>query len=65
LRRHRMRPRRIRVGDSYTIDEDVELEQVKPNPEPDVNVQGEPWGWLKDGPRPRGWRKDGHYGSSH
>ena len=53
-----IRERRIiEPGDSYTIDEDndVELREVIPNPEPDVNVQGEPWEWTKDGPRPRGW----------
>jgi len=54
--------RRIRDGDEYTIDEDVELEEVPPRPEPPVEVQGEPWGWTKPGPRPKGWREDGRYG---
>jgi hypothetical protein len=55
-------PRRtIRHGDQYTVDEDVELEEVERNPEPEVDLQGEPWGWTKPGPKPRGWRKDGRY----
>jgi hypothetical protein len=58
--RHRRHPRRlIRPGDTYIIVElergEVELEQVPPRPEPPVEVQGEPWGWTKDGPRPKGW----------
>lgn len=57
--------RLIKPGGTYTADEDdeVELEQVVPFPEPPVEVQGEPWGWTKPGPRPRGWRKDGRYGT--
>lgn len=47
--------RAIRDGDEYTIDDDVELEIPERRPEPDVEVQGEPWGWTKPGPRPRGW----------
>ena len=54
--------RRIRAGDEYTADEDVELEQPVPFDAPPVEVQGEPWGWRKSGPKPRGWRKDGRYG---
>ena len=54
--------RRVKEGQSYTADEDVELAERKPRPEPDVEVQGEPWGWTKDGPKPAGWRKDGRYG---
>jgi hypothetical protein len=59
----RRKRRLVRAGETYTIDEDCDLEQVEPYPEPPVEVQGEPWGWLKDGPRPRGWRRDGKYGS--
>lgn len=51
--------RRLRDGDEYTINEEdqdlIEREEVEPFPEPPVEVQGEPWGWTKDGPRPRGW----------
>lgn len=51
--------RRLRDGDEYTInDEDqdlIEREEVERFPEPPVGVQGEPWGWTKPGPRPRGW----------
>lgn len=56
-------PRRIREGDEYTDDEDVELElpRMDENP-PAEEVRGEPWGWTKPGPRPRGWREDGRYG---
>jgi hypothetical protein len=50
-----MKRRIVRAGETYTADDDVELEQVEPYPEPDVNVQGEPWLWTKLGPRPRGW----------
>ena len=61
------RRRLIRDGDAYTLAEDdrgeIELEQVTPFPEPPVDVQGEPWGWTKPGPRPKGWREDGRYGS--
>lgn len=56
--------RLIRDGDAYTDDEDergeVELEQVPRRPEPPVEVQGEPWGWTKPGPRPRGWPGPDH-----
>jgi len=50
-----MEYRRIRDGDEYTIDEEVTLEEVERASEPDVEIQGEPWGWTKPGPRPRGW----------
>jgi hypothetical protein len=53
--------RRIRQDEEYTIDENVELEEVKPFDEPPVNIQGEPWGWTKAGRKPRGWRRDGKY----
>ena len=63
--RHRKR-RLVRDGDEYTEDEldrgEVELELPERRPEPPVEVQGEPWGWTKPGPRPRGWREDGDYG---
>ena len=51
----------IRDGDIYQSDEDVRLDEVPPNSEPPVEVQGEPWGWTKPGLRPRGWREDGVY----
>ena len=67
--RHRRWPRRrrlVRDGGTYTAGElergDVELEIPDPRPEPPVDVQGEPWGWAKPGPRPKGWRADGDYG---
>ncbi len=53
------RRRLLRDGDEYTIEQEdrgeVEREEVERFPEPGVEVQGEPWGWTKDGPRPRGW----------
>ena len=58
-----MPPRRlVRPGESYTIDEEVDLEEVSPmtNPPPE-ETRGEPWGWTKPGPRPLGWREDGNY----
>lgn len=64
-RRARRRGRRlIRDGDSYTIDEEdrgeIELEVRDRREEPLVDVQGEPWGWTKDGPRPKGWPGPDH-----
>lgn len=48
--------RRIRDGDEYTADEDVELETPEPEYDPPPEeLRGEPWGWTKPGPRPRGW----------
>lgn len=51
--------REVRDGDEYTVDEEdrdeIELELVSRRPEPPVEVQGEPWGWTKPGPRPIGW----------
>jgi len=65
-RLHHDGPRRIRDGDTYTADEldrgEVELEEVTARPEPPVEIQGEPWGWAKPGPKPKGWREDGDYG---
>ena len=45
----------IKAGMSYTIDDDIELEEIKPRVAPDIDIQGEPWGWTKAGPRPKGW----------
>jgi hypothetical protein len=59
---HRRR-RQVREGEEYDgTAEEVELETPPPRPEPPVDVQGEPWGWTKPGPRPKGWRQDGRYG---
>ena len=54
--------RRVLEGEDYTVDEDVVLDERKRRAEPPVEVQGEPWGWTKPGPRPKGYRKDGRYG---
>lgn len=64
--RHRGR-RRVRDGDVYTREEEerdeVELEGPDPiRDPPDEETRGEPWGWTKPGPKPRGWREDGRYG---
>ena len=57
-------PHKIRDGDEYTIDDDIELEEVIPERNaPPEELRGEPWGWTKPGPKPRGWRRDGHYDS--
>ena len=54
-----MSRRLIVIGSEYTIDDEnaglIELAEVTPNPESPIEVQGEPWGWTKPGPRPRGW----------
>lgn len=59
-------PHLIRDGEAYTITEEdhngIELDQVKPVEAPPVEIQGEPWGWSKPGPKPRGWREDNDYG---
>jgi hypothetical protein len=56
------RRRRIRDGEEYTIDDNVELEERNPDPDPPPEeIRGEPWGWTKSGPRPRGFREDGDY----
>lgn len=52
--------RRIRDGDTYTIteenDDEIELEIPDPNPDPPPpELQGEPMGWTKPGPKPRGY----------
>jgi len=62
-RRHDEAARRIFDGDEYTVLEDVVLDEPEPADEPPVIVQGEPWGWRKGAPYPRGWREDGKYGS--
>ena len=54
-------PRTVRRGEAYTIDDDIELEEVAPEEEPPEEIQGEPWGWTKPGPKPRGWREDGDF----
>jgi len=64
--RDAIRKRRlVRAGETFTTDEladdEVELEEVEPYPEPPVEEQGEPWGWTKPGSRPRGWRLDKLY----
>jgi hypothetical protein len=64
--RHRQHRRQIRDGDTYTIDEDlageIEREERTPDPNPPPEgVRGEPWGWTKGPPYPRGWREDGRY----
>jgi hypothetical protein len=54
--------RRVRSGDEYTCDEDgmVELEQAEPADPPPEELRGEPWAWVKPGPRPRGWPGPDH-----
>lgn len=47
--------RRIFEGDEYTVDEDVVLDEQERRLEPLLEIQGEPWGWTKPGPRPEGW----------
>lgn len=61
IRKRRKRP--IRDGDSYTVDEenDVELELPERRIEPPIDRQGEPWGWTKGPPYPFGYREDGRY----
>jgi hypothetical protein len=66
-RRHDRDRRRIRDGDAYTLDEElddqIELEEVSPREDhPPEETRGEPWGWTKGPPYPRGWREDGRYG---
>jgi len=57
--------RLIRQGETFTIDEEpyIERDEVASvtNP-PDEATRGEPWGWTKGPPYPRGYRVDGHYG---
>jgi hypothetical protein len=60
-----MARRRIHEDDEFTMeDEDrknVEFDEAVRYDEPSEDIQGEPWGWTKPGPRPRGWREDGDY----
>jgi hypothetical protein len=39
-------------GDTYTIDDDVEIAEVGAVEEIPVDIQGEPWGWTKGPPFP-------------
>jgi hypothetical protein len=63
-----LRERIIHPDEEYDADalerggEEPVLEQVTPVPEPPVEVQGEPMGWTKGPPYPKGWREDGRYG---
>ena len=56
-----MPPRRlIRAGDTFTILEDlageIEREEAEPHPDPPPeHLRGEPWGWTKGPPYPRGF----------
>lgn len=57
--------RRIREGDIFTINEEdrdqLEFETPEPDSDPPPEeVRGEPWGWTKPGPRPRGWPGPDH-----
>jgi hypothetical protein len=57
------RVRRIREGETFTVDEDraglIERDDVDPDPDPPPeNTRGEPWGWPDDEEhrdKPRGW----------
>lgn len=57
----RKRARQIANGDDYTIDEVVELKLPEMRTEPPIELQGEPWGWTKEGDKPKGFREDGIY----
>lgn len=48
--------RHVYAGDSYTDDEDalLDIPDSISDPPPET-LRGEPWGWTKPGPRPRGW----------
>lgn len=63
-RRADRRAMRGRRRITYTRDEEergeIELELPERRPEPPVEVQGEPWGWTKAGPKPRGWPGPDH-----
>lgn len=46
----------IHAGEPYHEGDDVEIRQLAPTTDPPPEtVRGEPWGWTKPGPRPRGW----------
>lgn len=67
IRRRRGGRRRVRPGETYTREEEergeIELEDVEPRSDPPPeHTRGEPWGWTKEGDKPRGWREDGRYG---
>lgn len=59
------RRRRIRDGDDFTIEDETNdrVKIILPDrfEEPPIETQGEPWGWTKGPPYPRGWREDGRY----
>lgn len=63
-RMHKRRPRKIKEGEAYTVDDEnaIELEIPERRIEPPVDIQGEPWGWTKEGDKPFGYREDGKYG---
>lgn len=56
--------RLVRDHDTYDITEEdrdeIELEIPDRRLEPPVDIQGEPWLWTKDGPRPKGWPGPDH-----
>lgn len=56
--------RLVRDGDVFTIDEEergeLEFELPERFTEPPVEEQGEPWGWTKGPPYPRGWPGPDH-----
>ena len=60
--RHHHHRRLIHRGDEYTLrellDGEVELEEVPPDPDPPPGeTRGEPWGWTKGPPYPRGYQE--------
>jgi hypothetical protein len=62
----RPEPRAVSRGESFTIGEDtgglIARREVPPHPDPPPeHTRGEPWGWTKGPPYPRGWREDGRY----
>lgn len=61
------RKRQIHQDDVFTIteEEEIEREEIEPDPNPPPEeTRGEPWGWTKGPPFPRGYRKDGRYDSN-
>ena len=59
-------PRRITQGMVFTSAEltagTVTLTGPDPHPDPPPGqTRGEPWGWTKGAPYPRGWKEDGQY----
>jgi hypothetical protein len=62
--------RLVRDGDSYTIDDEIagriSREEREPDPDPPAEeVRGEPFGWKKGAPFPRGYREDEDYGPNY